>query len=463
MARLSAPANVTPRAERKSSRFREIFKHRPSSSASLSPVTINKSPPPAESSPMPSLTMPPGFQQVGLLPNERSSDSLSRILKDEEGCDMEFQPIVAEAPKRSVNNESAMRNASDDLNIIDATPSYVEPTLPELKAENRVKKKGSFAQSMRRVLSQRPALNANEDITATQLAMSEGIVPTDVGGADKRSSVPLESSNKIAEPMYNKDKSSYTEGGMDGFNSFVEQSRNRDPAKNSDPAEDDSHKRKGMNFEKIILDDFVADLSMSRQILPSVETANGHEVDTARDGRSSHCKSFASNVFDVDSSLSQGICGYVTSKIAEALAEQERAHRSDVNAMAYPSVHIKIKVDGISLLRAEKHTRLSISDKKTDMFTQSNTIGPITITNAPLARHVQLFILVLYAVALLCASLLGPRTLLLIIWRMAVALCMYTVVLRQLRWTENVERDVFLAPISFSANVVKEIVMKVLD
>jgi hypothetical protein len=218
-----------------------------------------------------------------------------------------------------------------------------------------------------------------------------------------------------------------------------------------------------MDFEKIILDDFVADLSMSRQILPSVETANGHEVDTARDGRSSHRKSFASNVFDVDSSLSQGIRGYVTSKIAEALAEQERAHRSDVNAMAYPSVHIKIKVDGISLLRAEKHTRLSISDKKTDMFTQSNTIGPITITSALLARHVQLVILVLYAVALLCASLLGPRTLLLIIWRMAVALGMYTVVLRQLRWTENVERDVFLAPVSFSANVVMEIVMKVLN
>jgi hypothetical protein len=186
--------------------------------------------------------MPPGFQQVGLLPNERSSDSLSRILKDEEGCDMEFQPTVAEAPKRSVNNESAMRNAPDDLNIIDATPSYVEPTLPKLKAENRVKKKGSFAQSMRRVLSQRPALNANEDIAATQLAMSEGIVPTNAGGADKRSSVPLESSNKIAEPMYSeylpqkhqarhakfqsdKDKSSYTEGGMDGFNSFVEQPR----------------------------------------------------------------------------------------------------------------------------------------------------------------------------------------------------------------------------------------------
>jgi hypothetical protein len=40
---------------------------------------------------------------------------------------------------------------------------------------------------------------------------------------------------------------------------------------------------------------------------------------------------------------------------------------------------------------------------------------------------------------------------------------MYTVVLRQLRWTENVERDVFLAPVSFSANVVMEIVMKVLN
>lgn len=191
---------------------------------------------------MPSLTMPPGFQQVGLLPSERSSHSSSRLLKDEEGRDIDTEPTVAEARRRSVKSESPTRNASNDTNIVGATPSYVQPTLPKLKAENRVKKKGSFAQSMRRVLSQRPALNANEDIAATQLAMSEGIVPTNAGGADKRSSVPLDSSNKIAEAMYSeylpqkhqarhakfqsdKDKSSYTEGGMDGFNSFVEQPR----------------------------------------------------------------------------------------------------------------------------------------------------------------------------------------------------------------------------------------------
>jgi hypothetical protein len=54
---------------------------------------------------------------------------------------------------------------------------------------------------------------------------------------------------------------------------------------------------------------------------------------------------------------------------------------------------------------------------------------------------------------LLGASLLGPRSLLIVIWRMAIALGMYTAVLQQLSWTKNVERDVFLAPIFFFASV----------
>ena len=109
-----------------------------------------------------------------------------------------------------------------------------------MKAENRIKKKGSFAQSMRRVISQRPAQNANQDIAATQPAMNEGMLPTTTGDADKRSSVLLYSSHKIAEAMYceylsqklqvrhakfelDKNNSSNTEGGIDDFDNFVQQ------------------------------------------------------------------------------------------------------------------------------------------------------------------------------------------------------------------------------------------------
>ncbi|KAF7673495.1 hypothetical protein GT037_008110 [Alternaria burnsii] len=452
MARLSAPANVTPRAERKSSRFREIFKHRPSSSASSSPDALTNSLLPPGSSPMPIPTMPPGFRQVGLLPSERSSHSSSRLLKDEEGCYIDTESTVAEARRQSVNNESATRNDSDDLNIVSATPSYVQPTLPKSKVENSVKKKGSFSQSMRRVLSQRSAQNTNQDIAATRLTMSERILPTTAGGTDKRSSVPLDSSQKIAEAMYNKDNRSFTEGGIDHFDCFVQQHGNHNSPKNSDPAEDASPKKKSTDFEKMLLDDSVADLPMSGQIRPSVETAYGH-VETAGDGHSSHRKSFASNVFHDDRSLSQSIREYVTSKIAEVLAEHDRAHRSNVDARSNPSVHITIRVDGIGLLEAEKPTRPSISDKKDDMSAQPSTIGPVTITSPLLARNAQMVVLTLYAVTLLGASLSGPRSLLIVIWRMAIALGMYTAVLQQLSWTKNVERDVFLAPIFFFASV----------
>jgi hypothetical protein len=227
---------------------------------------------------------------------------------------------------------------------------------------------------------------------------------------------------------------------------------NHDSPENSDPAEDASPKKKSTDFEKMFLDDSVADLPMFEQIRPSVETAYGH-AETAGDGHSSHRKSFASNIFHDDRSLSQSIREYVNSKIAEVLAEHDRAHRSNVDARSNPSVHITIRVDGIGLLEAEKPTRPSISDKKDDMSAQPSTIGPVTITSPLLARNAQLVVLTLYAVTLLGASLLGPRSLLIVIWRMAIALGMYTAVLQQLSWTKNVERDVFLAPIFFFASV----------
>jgi hypothetical protein len=71
-----------------------------------------------------------------------------------------------------------------------------------MKAEHRIKKKSPFAQSMRRVLSRRPAQNADQDIATIQPAMNEGILPTTTGDADKRSSLPLDSPHKIAEAMY---------------------------------------------------------------------------------------------------------------------------------------------------------------------------------------------------------------------------------------------------------------------
>ena len=175
-----------------------------------------------------------------MLPSERSSHSSSRLSKDEEGRDIDTESTVAEARRRSLKSESSTRDASDNLNIAGATPSHVQPTLPMLKAEHRIKKKSPFTQSMRRVVSQRPAQNADQDIATIQPAMNEGMLPTTTGDADKRSSVPLDSSHKIVEAMYSeyrsqkpqvrhanfesdKNNSSYTEGGIEDFDNFVQQ------------------------------------------------------------------------------------------------------------------------------------------------------------------------------------------------------------------------------------------------
>ncbi|KAH9876595.1 hypothetical protein J1614_003726 [Plenodomus biglobosus] len=69
----------TPQPERKTNRFREIFKHHPSSSASSSPNLLTKTQ--SESSPAMPQTMKTGFKKISILPSEQSSfENARRIL-----------------------------------------------------------------------------------------------------------------------------------------------------------------------------------------------------------------------------------------------------------------------------------------------------------------------------------------------------------------------------------------------
>jgi hypothetical protein len=164
-------------------------------------------------------------------------------------------------------------------------------------------------------------------------------------------------------------------------------------------------------------------------------------------------KSFASNIFDDGSSLSQGIREYVTSKIAQALAEHDRAHTTGSDATVPPRPHFTIKIDAVGLAKTKQSTTINNRSAKTDLFTESSTIGPLRITNVRMARDVQFGLTTIYAVALLGASLLGPKSLVITVWRLTIILGMYTTVLRYLSWTENVERDVLLAPVYFTGGV----------
>jgi hypothetical protein len=85
---------------------------------------------------------------------------------------------------------------------IGATRFCDVPTLAELKAGNQVKKKGSFAKSMERALSKHPVENGDHEVAPTEVSTAENISAKVIGDANKRSSLPLGSSHKIAETMY---------------------------------------------------------------------------------------------------------------------------------------------------------------------------------------------------------------------------------------------------------------------
>ncbi|RMZ68848.1 hypothetical protein GMOD_00002724 [Pyrenophora seminiperda CCB06] len=95
MARLSTPAADTPKSERKSNRFREIFKHRASSSASSTPARFIEASQAIDPSPSPSVK--PGFQKIGLLPCERISlSSLGNLGKGSYEGTIKEEPTVSE-------------------------------------------------------------------------------------------------------------------------------------------------------------------------------------------------------------------------------------------------------------------------------------------------------------------------------------------------------------------------------
>ncbi|KAG9188940.1 hypothetical protein G6011_05808 [Alternaria panax] len=495
MARLSAPANETLNIERRANRSREIFKHRRSSSVSASPATLTKSPLYIDPSPLSSPNIPPGFQQIGLLPSERSSSN-SRHLTELDGHDRNTEAIVAEARIRSERSELTTRNAYCDSNNGRERPAGLNTlVLAKLKTDNQVKKRRSFAQSIRHALSQRPVNNRYQDSAATDTTTGEDLSLRNAGNADKRNSLPLGSSHKIAESMYNKNNSSYTDSGIDGYGSFLasplrepsipwadtmnftpadgishtgsfhrDAPNNLDSTESSGSAKDANSKENIRWARKSTTGEFLADVVMPEQTVSSIETAAVLGMNTTLlndDESSGHRKSFTFKIFDDNSSLSQGIREYVNSKIAEALAEHERAHFTNCDTLTSPLLQFTIKIDAAGGSRW--NTSASISDKKTDLFRVPSSIGPLKNKSSLPARNIQLVIMALYVITFLGALLLRPKTLLLAVWRLTIMLVLYTALRCQLNWTENVERDVFVAPVFFTAGLAKGMTMQLLD
>ncbi|RMZ68847.1 hypothetical protein GMOD_00002723 [Pyrenophora seminiperda CCB06] len=142
---------------------------------------------------------------------------------------------------------------------------------------------------------------------------------------------------------------------------------------------------------------------------------------------------------------------YIRKQIAEALFEYDKEHhRSDSQRSTAASITFNIDIRGISAVKAMQDD----SNRSGNILSVVNSsIGPVTITHSRLARYLQLSIMALYTILLVASAFLGPKTLALAVWRMAIGLGVYAVAVWRLGWAGRLERDVLLAPVFFAFSV----------
>jgi hypothetical protein len=188
------------------------------------------------------------------------------------------------------------------------------------------------------------------------------------------------------------------------------------------------------------------------------------EYDTTliEDEESGRRRSFASNIFDDNDSLSQGVREYVTNKIAEALVEHDKKVDGRIQTSTSGPVRFVINVVLTGLAKASETSGVNGDEPKLDIFTDESTIGPLPLTRSSVAKNLKLGMIAVYAIALLGAALMGPKSLLLALWRFSVVFAVYAVIAQQRSWGVNVKNDVLLAPVLLAKKIAQDLGGRVL-
>jgi hypothetical protein len=503
MARLSAPANETPKTERKSRGIRNLFKHRPSSSPSSSPTTLANMPPFNDSSPLPSPTVRSGFKQVGLLPSERSYSSLFHRGKQDEQGRESLVSAGTKAEERSPKSSKKPQNKDCGLTRVDDENERI-------RQESR-----SRLQSLNDALSNYPREQAAHEAAVSEVAAT-GIGQAISSDADKRSGLPFGSSHKIAEavngkPEYFQDIPMLTKtvteksrpsckttslSGVQNLSlgSFCKQIQSKvtyitanrlsgvpQSDSESDGEYPDSLKPEEYKARSIAkTNDFLKTNRKSQypsQPGPFTPSAYGvinpYPLTTPREAEydttlieeddSGRRRSFVSNIFDDDDLLSQGIREYVTSKIAEALVEHDKKVHGHMQAATSPPLQVVVNLDLASFQKTSETSELNGNETKLDAFIEESNIGPLPLTHHPIvAKNLRLGMITVYAIALLGTALMGPKSLLLAFWRFSVVFAVYALIARQRNWGVSVENDVIFAPVLLAKTIAQDLGGRVL-
>ncbi|EDU49398.1 hypothetical protein PtrSN002B_007472 [Pyrenophora tritici-repentis] len=405
MARLSAPANETPKTERKSNRFRSMFKHRPDSSASSSPATSTKAQH-ADSSPLSSPTVKPGFQQIGLLPCERPSSSsqvnaemvyLDSIDIDQSAIMEERDEEVGPVMTHDEKTESVIKTAS---------PKIIDFALPTLN------------------------------------------------DAKYHSSSPHDSPGKLTDNMYADtnptDAKSEIVGDKKPLKSFLPPKPD-DPKRQNQSLGPEQNKNTDMLDFDDLLDRCRTSLKIAHDNYNSLKLSNS-VADYDDDSIASDSSSVKAAKEDLLLRARYRELGeFIRKQITMAMGEHHGNHHgAESEKTTAACVTINIDLGGASTAKA-----MQVVSVRSDnaLFAVNSTIGPFTLTHAHIARDLQLSIVAFYVILLLGSAFLGPKTLALTVWRMAIVLGVYAAAVCHLGWTERLECDVLLAPMFFAFSV----------
>ncbi|KAL6709849.1 hypothetical protein ACN47E_000634 [Coniothyrium glycines] len=154
-------------------------------------------------------------------------------------------------------------------------------------------------------------------------------------------------------------------------------------------------------------------------------------------------KSHASNIFDNEDELSQGIREYVASKIAEALSDHDRnqtrsRHKSQL-AGAVARVTFEVNIPAL-------HSVVNIS-KKNDVHDASETAQPGNLMQYLVAKGMIFPFLILVLFVLTMSAVAGPLSLLLSIWRIGVFAATYSVFVEHVTSPDSSLRRYLLIPL----------------
>ena len=433
MARLSAPASEPPKAERKPNRLRSIFKPSSSSSSSFSSTASSKRSPTAHSGPLPSPTVKHGFQQIGLLPSERPSYTFGQRSPWAKQASEETTNV--DAKEEMQESESANAGLFAGAKSKDAgvyTEKTFAPWSQQSQAEN------TLSPWLQNTLFPATVSTSDQNVATSQNHSSI------FGNSQPRS-------NRDSPRMF---------GNLLGKRS----------AMNTNQSEVNKHEEGIITSPDEPRKQMSHDWEMGN---PFGQKTNGFTNTVARtnapspfrpahDGSSS---GLSANIVPVDKEyqLEKGFRDYVVMKVAEAFAQQSNEKSATGWTKQQRAAHAKFNMLKTNTPTSAKITKPDSREASFDMFSGESGLGPFTISHPRVARVAQSGIIAVYAIFVLGAALLGPRTLLLTLWRVFIGLGAYALLVRYLDWAKHVECDMLLAPVVFAGNLAHGAGVKILE